>query len=213
MKNANMPFNTTVKTAITALLCAFAVVACDKNDGNNNQYGNNGQQGVVANIPTSDSCFAGVQGQNGYQNGYQNQYQQNPNWQSYQNGGFQQYNYDWRHRQNYGGSGWPQGTNPSVGCGYGQIPVCSPGVGMTCVSNQQVGNYNMSWYGWNGGGNQFVQCGYGQGSNYGPAYGNNNSCGYNQLVGQGCMVGNPNSCGGYGYCQAVNGSQAGVCVH
>jgi hypothetical protein len=193
MKNAK----TTYKTAITAFLCAIAVVACDKNDNNNNPYGQ--QQGVVANVPTAESCFAG-----GYQ---QNYYQQNPYWQNYQSGGFQPYNYNWRSRSGYQGYGWPQNVNPGVGCGNGQIPVCSPGVGMTCVSNQAVNGYNMAYYGWNGGANRFVQCGY---SNYGPAYSNN--CGYSQQVGQGCMVGNPNSCGGYGYCQPVNNSGVGVCV-
>lgn len=163
------------------LALGFQVIGCGKN--------NNGSGGsTTALAPTSfQSCEPGAQtnyGQAGYagQNyGYIGSSSQHRNFSPYQWGN----NYNNVSQQGF------------CGCNYGEVPACSPGVGLQCVPSQGISNY--AQYNYGGGGYSFG--GFSQ-----------SSAGLCPTsIGQICQAGVVNSCGAYGQCVQTP-SGYGICA-
>lgn len=180
------------KLALLALVSVATLAACgNKNQDENGQQ--NGGQARVADVPARECVQPYMQGT--YQQGY-NPYSQQA-WNPYQQAGF--YPYDTR--MNGGG------------CQPGTFPVCTAGVGLSCVPSHMYSHSTVAWYTpYQNGGIRFCgYAGYG-GSTAGCSSYQQSFMGPNAF-GRACQVNFPNSCGYGNYCQPLGyRSTVGVCV-
>ena len=90
------------------------------------------------------------------------------------------------------------------GCNFGEVPACSPGIGMYCVPAGQNG-MSYAQYNYNGGNFNFNSYG-----TYNRSF-SNGTCTPN--IAQMCQVGVIGSCG-FGRCvQTIPGNQYGICAN
>ncbi|MEK7357876.1 MAG: hypothetical protein AAB250_15605 [Bdellovibrionota bacterium] len=179
----------TLKLVVLAFASVATLAACGNK--NKDENGNQGGQVRVADVPARECVQPYMRGT--YQQGY-NPYQSS-SWTPYQQAGF-----------------YPYDTRVNGGCQPGSFPVCTGGIGLSCVPTHLYSHSTVAWYspysnggirvcGYAGYGGSTAGCSSYQESFMGPG-----------AFGRSCLVNVRGSCG-YDYCQPLAyGSSVGVCV-